>query len=147
MPYLGLLDLPEPPHETAATSAALADAVLVTGPQGCGNRLLCAVLEAGGFRAVLDSRHATVRYDAPRVVITARAPLDSLSSALRNFDLRDVIPPELSAANARRFYPDAHIVDYDELCAQPEPTLAALAGWLGVDPWPAPEPIHRRHHR
>lgn len=140
-PYMGLLE-PESEEERLALESQIpADAVMVTGPQGCGNRLAAAILVAGGFPAWLDNHHGLVRRPVDRVVVTKRNRDDASASAARNFHPDDIIAPEISEASASEFYPDAYTLDYDLLCSDPGVVLADLAEWLGVEPWPSPVPI------
>lgn len=117
------------------------DAVMVTGPQGSGTRLMCRIIEAGGFAAWHDSRHGLARRPVDRVVVMRRERTATLRSIEQNFLPPDHIDIDISLANCAEFYPDAAWVDYDMLCAMPDAIISGLARWLGVGSWLMPEPI------
>lgn len=141
MPYMGL-NIPETPIQRYCEEQFIhPGTILVTGPQSSGNRLMCRILEAGGFVAYLDTRHGREYRRVDRVVVMYRERRATLDSIAQNFVPADRIDPDLSLRNIAVFYPDAHWVDYDSLCADPDSTIASLASWLNVEPWQMPEPI------
>lgn len=141
MPYMGL-NKPETPWERHCYEQFIEPGcILVAGPQSSGNRLMCRILEAGGFSAHLDVRHGREYRRVERVVAMYRERQATIDSIAKNFEPADRIDPDLSLRNIAVYYPDAHWVDYDSLCADPESTIGSLADWLGVEPWPMPEPI------
>lgn len=113
--------------------------IFVTGPMSSGTRLVCELLEAGGFRVVHDSMHGIVsRPNAKIVVAVTREPAATERSMKLAFGIDERIPMSDSIKGIAEFYPHAHWISYDQLCFAPDATVAVLAEWLGVDAWPVP---------
>lgn len=138
---MGLNEFEDKQERAAILASIPEDAVMVTGQQRSGTRLMCRILEAGGFAAWHDSRHGLRPRPVGRVVVMVRDQADSLRSAVDAFDPRDVIDPDLSYRLCVARYPRAHFVSYERLCTKPDRVVLELAGWLGCGPWPLPEPI------
>lgn len=144
--YMGLMD-PETEDARRGIEATIPPgAVMVTGPQSTGTRLMCRILEAGGFTAWHDSKHGLVPRPVERVVAMEREIHATHASIYENFVPEDRIPIGMSLAGIRNSYPFAHRVNYDRLCLTPDWEIERLAAYLGVDPWPMPEPIIISHN-
>lgn len=114
---------------------------MVTGPMSSGTRLMHEIVLAGGFDVVHDGWHGTVPRPAKRVIVMVRHPHDTRKSRDNAFPDAERIPREASLAGCVTFYPDALWLSYEQLCMAPEPTIALVASWLNVAPWPMPKPI------
>lgn len=113
--------------------------IFVTGPMSSGTRVVCEVLEAGGFKVVHDSMHGIVnRPNAKVVVAVTREPAATKRSMKIAFRPEERISPHDSIKGIAEFYPHAHWISYDQLCFAPDATIGVLAEWLGVDPWSVP---------
>jgi hypothetical protein len=129
----------------AAVEAQIAEAdIFVTGPMSSGTRLVCQILEAGGFSVVHDSLHGIVNRPTAKVVIAVtREPSATHRSVERAFKPDERISTQDSIKGIAEFYPNALWISYDQLCVAPDATILVLAEWLAVDPWSMPVEIIR----
>lgn len=144
MPYMGLNEPEDEFSRLTIEASLMPHMIMVTGPQGSGTRIMCAILEAGGLIPWHDARHGLLQRPAERVVIMHRSRRDSEASRARNFVPEDWIDVDKVLLNCLEFYPEAHWISYDEMCDDTEIVLSRLAKWLEVEPWAPPEPIERR---
>lgn len=115
--------------------------IFVTGPMSSGTRLVCRIMEAGGFKAVHDSLHGMVQRPAKCVIVVVRNPVATKLSMEKTFKPDERISFEDSLKGAIDFYPQALWISYDQLCEAPDDTIKVIADWLGVDTWNMPEQI------
>jgi hypothetical protein len=124
--------------------------IVVTGPPGSGTRLLCAVLESGGFEAFHDQGHGlhSLELLAKSAKIVAIRREKSMAEA-SVFDYLgqqglDGFPYDECVASIPS---KALWVEYEELVESPEKVIFQLAEWLCVPPWSLPFEVYDGNKR
>lgn len=141
MNYIGLCEEETESSRYATEIAITPETIGVVGPMGSGTRLMCRVLDAGGFHAIHDSLHGRYKRPFERVVLTTRDHKACLRSMSTHIHPDDRICPIVSELYVNDWYHDSFLIKYEELIITPDLILQDLARWLGVEPWPFDEPI------
>lgn len=119
--------------------------IVVIGPVSAGNRLLTRILREipdPTFHTKLDASHGQrrpmVRGDEFTPIVIRRDPKVVDASRERRATeerRRRLVPREVSEAGIAEMYPDAFVVQYEDLVSDRDAVIAALAEHLGIEPW------------
>lgn len=127
--------------------AAARGALVVIGPPSSGTRLVTAIIAESGAAVVHDPTHGqTVLPPGSKVVCVERDRAANAASIVARDDTpyftaittTDEAEQAIMDATSRinEAHPDAPVVRYEDLVADRDATVAALATALDVPPWP-----------